>query len=69
MAYNVLQLLNDRMAILCTPHGPVIHIEEKDGVFTVAEDEQRRSFATFGRALDCAREIGRDPDLPSARQV
>jgi hypothetical protein len=37
--------------------------------WTVDEDEHQRRFPSFDDALDCAREIEGDPDLPPLTQI
>ncbi len=64
MSYEVVELDRNRMSIRCTPRGVIIHIHEVEpGVYTVTPDEQHRSFTNLDLALQCAREIGHDPDV------
>ena len=68
MAYQESYLGNGMEAIRCTS-GRTCHIvKHDDGTWIVLEDKQLRVFPNRGAALDCAREIAGDPDLPrSAR--
>ena len=69
MAYEVFDVGNGTEAILCTS-GRTCHIvRHDDGTWTVDEDEHGRIFPTRNDALDCAREIAGDPDLPPLTQM
>ena len=69
VAYEVFDIGNGRQAIICTS-GRTSHImRHPDGTWTVDEDEHGRVFPTRDDALDCAREIAGDPDLPPLTQV
>jgi hypothetical protein len=39
-------------------------VQNDDGTWTVVEDEANRIFASYCAALDCARELAGDPDVP-----
>ena len=67
MAYEVLDLGNGKRAIRVT-YGPTVHIVKHE-TWTVEEDEHHRVFPSYGTALDCAREIAGDPDLPPLTQI
>jgi hypothetical protein len=59
-------LQNGRIEVRCAP-GEIVHITPNpDGSWTVDEDPEHRVFPNRGEALDRAREIGEDPDLPPA---
>ena len=68
MAYKVHDLGHGRHEIRMTS-GRVAHIVRQDEGWTVAEDEHHRVFPTRDDALDCARELAGDPDLPPLTQV
>jgi hypothetical protein len=69
VAYEVLDLGNGRYKIRATS-GRTSHIvRHQDGTWTVDEDDPHRVFPSFDDALDCAREIAGDPDLPPLTQV
>ena len=69
VAYEVFDVGNGREAILATS-GRTCHIlRHEDGTFTVVEDEYGRVFPNRDDALDCAREIAGDPDLPPLTQI
>jgi hypothetical protein len=69
VGYQEFDLGNWIVAILCTS-GRTCHIvKHDDGTWTVLEDEQLRTFPNRGAALDCAREIAGDPDLPPLHQI
>ena len=69
MAYETIQLPDGRVQVRCTS-GRIAHLRERpDGTWIVEEDEQKKVFYNRGAALDCAREIAGDPDLPPLTQV
>jgi hypothetical protein len=69
MAYEVHNLGNGREEIRCTS-GRTCHItRHDDGTWTVDEDRHHRVFPQREDALDCAREIAGDPDLPPLTQI
>jgi hypothetical protein len=64
MADEVHDLGNGREEISCTS-GRTCHIlRHDDGTWSVDEDEHHRVFRNRDDALDCARELAGDPDLP-----
>jgi hypothetical protein len=65
MGYTITVLQTGRLEVRCAP-GDIVHMtfHPDDNSWTVDEDSERRVFRNRGEALDCAREIGRDPDLP-----
>jgi hypothetical protein len=69
VAYEVHDLGNGKYEIRTTS-GRTCHIvrHHNDG-WTVDEDNAGRTFPSFDDALDCAREIAGDPDLPPVTQV
>lgn len=44
-------------------------VKHDDGTWIVLEDKQLRVFPNRGAALDCAREVAGDPDLPPLTQI
>jgi nucleoside-triphosphatase THEP1 len=69
VAFQVFDLGDGREAILCSS-GRICHIVRlDDGNYTVEEDELHRIFPSRRTALDCAREIAGDPDLPPLSQI
>jgi hypothetical protein len=67
--YQAFDLANGREAIRCTS-GRTCHIvQHEDGTWTVEEDERHETFLTRGSALNCARELAGDPDLPPLTQI
>jgi hypothetical protein len=69
MAYEVHDFGNGRYEIRASS-GRMTHIlRSADGTWTVDEDEHDRVFPSFADALDCAREIAGDPDLPALTQI
>jgi len=69
VAFVVHDLGNGREEIL-TSSGRICHIvRHEDGTWTVDEDERHRVFPEHGDALDCARELAGDPDLPPLSQM
>ena len=49
--------------------GPATSSAVKDGTWTVQEDAHHRIFPNRDDALDCARELAGDPDLPGLSQM
>jgi hypothetical protein len=69
MAYLVHDLGNGKQ-VIGVKHGRICHITRRDdGTWTVDEDEHHRVFPQYDAALDCAREIAGDPDLPPLSQI
>ena len=69
MAYEVFNVGNGKEAILATS-GRTCHIvRHDDGTWTVDEDQHHRVFPQREDALDCARGIAGDPDLPPLSQI
>jgi hypothetical protein len=69
MAYQAFKLKDGREEVRCAP-GDIVHMTpHSDGTWTVDEDQECRVFRNRGAALDCAREIGQDPDLPRGTQI
>jgi hypothetical protein len=69
MSYQIHDLGNGRQEILATS-GRATHILRHDeGAWTVDEDEHARVFPQRDDALDCARELAGDPDLPVLTQM
>ena len=69
MAYEILDLGKGKHAIRVT-FGRVCHVVENgDRTWTVVEDDAKRVFGSYGAALDCAREIAGDPDLPPLAKI
>ena len=69
MAYEVLDLGDGRLAIRVT-FGRTCHVVQNDDrTWSVLEDDGHRVFPSYGAALDCAREIAGDPDLPKLDQI
>ena len=69
MPYEFLDLGNGRPAIRVS-FGRTSHIvQNDDDTWAVVEDEARQVFPSYSAALDCAREIAGDPDLPPLTQV
>lgn len=67
--FQAFDLGNGREAIRCAS-GRTCHIvRHEDGSWTVEEDERQAIFPNRGSALDCAREIACDPDLPLLTQI
>jgi hypothetical protein len=67
--YQAFDLGNGREAIRCTS-GRTCHIVQyEDGTWAVEEDERHETFLTRESALNCARELAGDPDLPPLTQV
>lgn len=64
MAYQLFVLPGGREEIRCTSGRNTHIVRNLDGSWSVEEDERKRIFANRGEALDCAREIAGDPDLP-----
>ena len=65
MAFEAFDLGNGREVILCACHI----VRHENRTWTVEEDEHHRIFPSREDALDCAREIAGDPDLPGLSQV
>jgi hypothetical protein len=65
MAYEMTVLQNGRLEVRCAP-GEIVHITFRfsDDTWAVDEDPERQVFLTRSEALDRARFIGNDPDLP-----
>ena len=64
MAFESHKLGNRREEILSSS-GRTCHIVHSDDTtWIVEEDVYHRAFPTRGDALDCARELAGDPDLP-----
>jgi hypothetical protein len=69
VAYQVHDFGNGRYEIRATS-GRMTHIlRSADSTWTVDEDEHDRVFPSFGDALDCARELAGDPELPPLSQI
>lgn len=69
MAFESFDVGNGREAIVCTS-GRTCHIVRcEDGTWTVQEDAHHRIFPNRDDALDCARELAGDPDLPGLSQM
>jgi hypothetical protein len=69
MAYEVHDMGNGREEIRASSGRRCHILRHDDGTWTVAEDEHGRIFPTRNDALDCAREIAGDPDLPPLTQI
>lgn len=70
VAFEVFDLGNGREEIRVTSSGRMCHIaRHEDRTWTVDEDESHRVFPQRGDALDCARELAGDPDLPPLSQI
>ena len=62
MPYELLHLGNGRQALRVTFDRTTHIVQNDDGTWTVVEDEANRVFPSYSAALDCARELARDPD-------
>jgi len=62
MAYQIFALENDVLEIRCT-HG-ITHMRKQRETWTVDEDDRKECFPNRGAALDRAREIAGDLNLP-----
>lgn len=68
--YQVIYLGKGREAIRCPSSGRTCHIvEHEDGTWTVEQDERHQIFMNRESALNCARELAGDPDLPPLTQI
>jgi hypothetical protein len=63
MAYKA-HHLDDGSDMICVRDGRNVHVVPCNGMWTVLEDKRHRMFGTYDNALDCARAIAGDPDLP-----
>jgi hypothetical protein len=63
--FQVYDLGNGREAIHTTSSGRTCHIvRHEDDTWTVEEDKRQAIFLSRESALDCARELAGDTDLP-----
>ena len=62
--YQAFDLGNGREAIRCSSGRTCHIIRQQDDTWIVEEDERQAIFLDRESALDCAREIAGDPDLP-----
>ena len=69
MAYDFLDLGNGKQAIRVTFRRTSHIVQNDDGTWTVAEDDTQRVFQSYSAALECARELACDPDLPASTQT
>jgi hypothetical protein len=69
MVYEVLDLGDGRQAIRVTFSRTSHIVQNDDGTWAVVEDEANRVFHSYSVALNCAREIAGDPDLPPLTQI
>ena len=69
MSFKSVNLTDGKELIMCSS-GRSCHIDRReDGTWTVEEDQHRRAFPNREDALDCARELAGDPDLPPLSQI
>jgi hypothetical protein len=69
VAFEVFDVGNG-LEVILSSSGRTCHIaRHEDGTWTVDEDEKHRIFPNRGDALDCARELVGDPDLPPLSQI
>jgi hypothetical protein len=64
MSYELLDLGNGRQALRVTFDRTTHIVQNDDATWAVVEDEANRAFASYCAALDCARELAGDPDVP-----
>ena len=64
MVYEVLNLGDGRQAIRVTFSRTSHIVQNDDGTWAVVEDEANRVFPSYNAALNCARELAGDPDVP-----
>jgi hypothetical protein len=64
MPYEFFDLGNGRQGVRVTFSRTSNIVQNDDGTWTVVEDEANRVFASYCAALDCARELAGDPDVP-----
>ena len=69
MSYQIHDLGNGTQEIFATSGRTAHLLRHNKGAWTVDEDEHRRIFPTRDDALDCARELAGDPDLPVLTQM
>ena len=69
VAYQVHYLGNGREEICCSSGRTCQILRHQDGTWTVPEDVHDRIFPNRDDALDCARELAGDPDLPPLTQI
>jgi hypothetical protein len=69
MAYEVHDFGNCRYEIRASSRRIWHIIRHGDGTWSVGEDNPQRIFPSFADALDCAREIAGDLDLPALTQT
>ena len=63
MAYELVARNDGSIEVRCTSGRSAVMRTSRDGRWTVDEDKQGRHFSNRGEALDCCREIARDPDF------
>jgi hypothetical protein len=68
VAYEVHDFGNGRYEIRASS-GRSCHIVRREDGWTVDEDHHHGVFPSFAAALDCARELAGDPDLPPLTQI
>jgi hypothetical protein len=69
MAYEAHDFGNGRYEIRASSERICQIVRHSDGTWSVDEDNSQRIFPSFDDALDCARELGGDPDLPALTQI
>jgi hypothetical protein len=69
VAFESFDVGNGREAIVCTSGRNCHIVRLPHGTWTVEEDEYHRAFPNREDALDCARELAGDPDLPGLSQM
>lgn len=68
--YQLVYLGGGREAVRCPSSGRTCHIVARDNdTWAVEEDRRQALFRSHGDALDCARELAGDLDLPPLEQA
>jgi hypothetical protein len=69
MSFESFNLGNGRETILSSSGRRCHIVDHQSGNWIVEEDQFGRSFPNREDALDCARELAGDPDLPPLTQM
>jgi hypothetical protein len=69
MAYEVHRCLNEKYEIRSSSGRISLIVQRAQGSWTIDQDDYQRVFPSFDDALDCARELAVDPDLPPLGQM
>ena len=69
MSYEVHHFSNEKYEIRTTSGRVSVIVQRPKSSWTIEEDHHHREFPSFNDALDCARELAGDPDLPPLTQM